>query len=174
MFDEFGPWRTIKDGDARAYALFERHYSMRQYKDNRRQSTRLIAGPGERLMLITGDCQALFIWKDFNNPAGEEGLYCSLFHNESNYLASYLILEAEKLAQLKWPNVNRFYTYINSKKVKPIRCRGRELWGYCFLKAGWQQCNYITKWNKHLVFEKQLSQVKALNPSPIQLGHNQS
>jgi hypothetical protein len=154
MFPELGPWLTIKDGDPRAYALFSHHYSFHQYRDNRRQRDRRIVGPGEALVLMTLANDALFVWKKFDNPANEQGIYCSIFRNESHYLSSFLILEAEKLALAKWPLTSRFYTYIDSKKVKPTRCRKGDYWGFCYLKAGWRQCDYVTKVNQKLVFEK--------------------
>lgn len=161
MFPEYGPWIVVSDGDERVFNLYKRHYSYKPYKDNRRQigyrNRFLICGPGEKLVLLSGDEKAAFSWllmKD--NDAGEEGLYCSFFRNESDCLSSFLILEAEKVALAKWPLVTRFYTYIDPKEVKPTKRRGVDMWGYCYLKAGWQQCDYITKWNHKLVFEKVL------------------
>jgi hypothetical protein len=168
-----GNWIPVKDGDERAFALFSRHYSYQPYKDNRRQmgyrNRFLICGPGGKLVMITQDCNALFVWRKFKDE-NQPGINCAVFRNESGLLASELILEAEQLALAKWPDTNRFYTYINPKKVRPIKQRGKELWGYCFLKAGWQQCDYVTKWNKHLVFEKWITEREEVNPSPIELG----
>lgn len=144
MFDN--SWYAIKDGDARAYALFSRHYSFHTYRDNRRQLDRRIVGPGEHLVLMTPDCRALFVWKKFVDPSGQEGIYCSVFRNEGPQLSSKLILEAEALAWEKWPG-ERLYTYVDADKVKS------NVPGWCFIRAGWKRLKKETGSGK-LIFEK--------------------
>ena len=144
MFD-YG-WYGIKDGDARAYALFSRHYSFHHYKDNRRQLDRRIVGPGDRLVLMTPDCMALFVWKKFDDPSGQQGVYCSVFRNEGPALSSDLIKLAMALAWDRWPG-ERLYTYVDSKQVES------GLPGYCFIRAGWRREKELTGSGK-LVFYK--------------------
>jgi hypothetical protein len=122
-------WYAIKDGDPRAAAMYERHYSCVNIKARRRTGDKRICGPGEKLVLMTPDCKALFVWRKANRPdcAGQMGVYCSIFRNEK------LILEAEELARQRWPNGKRFYTYINSKRIKSSNP------GYCFQMAGWKK-----------------------------------
>jgi len=74
-----------------------------------------------------------------------------VFRNESEHLSSELILKAEELAQLKWPN-ERMYTYVNSKKINSKNP------GFCFIKAGWNRIGY-TKVNKLLILEKRFLMV---------------
>jgi hypothetical protein len=129
-------WFPVKDGDARASQMYERHYSAVNLKARKRTGDRRIAGPGEKLILMTADCRALFGWRKFTRGpdlAGQEGVSCFIFRNEGPYLSSELILEAEELAQRKWPG-ERLYTYINAGKVQSRNP------GYCFLVAGWQKC----------------------------------
>lgn len=152
MFADFGPWRVVKDGDERAFSLFSRHYSYKPYRDNRRQigykNRFLICGPGEKMVLLSADEAALFVWRKFNNP-DEVGVNCSVFRNESsNFLSSFLIREAVELARLKWPLETRFYTYVNPRLV------ASGLPGYCFRRAGWCDTHRVTKWNDLLIFEK--------------------
>jgi hypothetical protein len=169
-----GNWIPVKDGDERAFALFSRHYSYQPYKDNRRQmgyrNRFLICGPGEKLILITQDCNALFVWRKFKDE-NQPGINCAVFRNESGLLSSQLILEAEELALIKWPNDNRFYTYVNPRLIQSINP------GYCFIKAGWNKCG-ITKWNKLLILEKYRQDIRELlehvtgsNLSPTELGN---
>lgn len=124
-------WLSVLDGDLRARWLYRRHYSYRPYRD--RRDPKLFVGPGEKLVLMTADCAALFAWRKFISDDHQEGVCCAVFRNESPFLSSELILDAEQIAWEKWPG-ERFYTYINPKKIKSVNP------GYCFKKAGWTQC----------------------------------
>lgn len=125
-----GHWIVVKDGDARARALFSRHYSYRHYCDGRRRT--LFVGPGEKLVLMTELCDALFVWRKFINKRHEPGVNCAVFRNESVILSSTLIREACALAWQRWPG-ERLYTYVNPRKVRSSNP------GYCFLAAGWRR-----------------------------------
>ena len=62
-----GLWLPAKDGDPRAFDLMRRHYSFQAYADGRRQNLNyrnrhLIVGPGEKMVLLTVDCSALWEW----------------------------------------------------------------------------------------------------------------
>lgn len=138
-------WFSVKDGDAMARGLFNRHYSRHFYKDNRKP--KLFVGPGEKLVLMTSDGKALFVWRKFRSDDGQEGINCAIFRNESKELSSSLILEAEQIARERWPDERRFYTYVNPRKVKSANP------GYCFLMAGWKKCG-ITKAKKLIILEK--------------------
>jgi hypothetical protein len=124
-------WRGVKDGNPFALEIYERHYSVRQYKDNRVR--KLFCGPGEKLVLITENMDALFVWRKFIDDSGQDGVNCAVFRNEGPILSSLLIMEAEKIARRRWGN-ERFYTYVNIRKIKSSNP------GYCFLCAGWQKC----------------------------------
>ena len=52
-----GLWIPVKDGDRRAIAIYQRHYSARRYRDGRKR--KLFMGPGEKLALMTPRCDAL-------------------------------------------------------------------------------------------------------------------
>lgn len=144
MFDELGYWQSIKDGDAQARYIFDRHYSRRHYADGRKP--KLFVGPGEKTILVTADYSALFIWRKFIDASGQTGVNCAVFRNESSILSSVLILEAEQRAWVRWPG-ERLYTYVDAKKIKSTNP------GYCFLKAGWQKCG-ITKRQSLIILEK--------------------
>lgn len=124
-------WLAVKDGDARARAIFNRHYSRRRYADGRRP--KLFVGPGEKVVLLTPECDALFVWRKFINQDRQAGVNCAIFRNEGARKSSELILAAERIAAARWPGV-RLYTYVNETKVRS----GNP--GYCFLMAGWRKC----------------------------------
>src|SRR5271157_5596767 len=100
MFEGFH-WFAVPDGDVTGRWLVNRHYSARHYKDGR--NTKRFVGPGYKMVLMTSDGKALFVWKKFIDASGQTGLNCSIFRNEGPYLSSSLILEAEQLAWQRWP-----------------------------------------------------------------------
>jgi hypothetical protein len=133
-------WLPIKDGDPRAAALYRRHYSCYQYADNRRdrydyRNRFLIVGPGEKMLLMTVGCDALFAWRKFIDASGQAGVNCSVFRNESTVLSSVLILEAEQHAWARWPG-QRLYTYVKGNAIRSTNP------GYCYKMAGWVECGY--------------------------------
>ncbi len=137
-------WVQVRDGNVAGLVLFQRHYSKHHYKDGR--IPKRFVGPGERIVLITQDGLALFVWRKFIDASGQKGVNCSIFRNEGPNLSSRMILEAEKLAWLRWPG-ERLYTYVNPHKIRSPNP------GYCFKKAGWKICG-TTKVNKLLILEK--------------------
>lgn len=120
-------WTLVKDGDPCGLELYERHYSCHQYADGRER--KLFAGPGEKLVLLTADADALFVWRRFieNHETKPKGINCAVFRNESSHLSSDLIREAELVAWCRWPG-ERLYTYV-----------GPHLNGWCFRRAGWKE-----------------------------------
>lgn len=153
-FDETG-WRIVLDGNDAARSIFDRHYSRKSYADGRKP--KLFVGPGTKLVLVTPNYDALFVWRKFKSDDGQTGVNCAVFRNESSRLSSDLITEASAYAWEKWPG-ERLFTYVNPKKLRVSKCRGREYchWppGRCFLEAGWRRLPQITKWNKLLIFER--------------------
>lgn len=132
-----GHWLSVHDADARAVALYKRHYSCRPGLSH---STNGIGGPGERIVLITPDADALFVWRTRQEGRvtgpyddGNRGVMCSVFRNESVTQSSVLILEACAIAWRRWPG-ERLFTYIWDSKVKSVNP------GYCFKKANWRTC----------------------------------
>lgn len=133
-------WIPVKDGNVSARALFRRHYSYKPYRDGRDPA--LFVGPGEKMVLLTADARALFVWRKFRSAdgAGQEGVNCAIFRNESGERASDLIRAAMAEAWKRWPG-ERLFTYVNPRKIKSSRQPGR-----CFIKAGW---TYVTDSNGH-------------------------
>lgn len=140
-------WFSVKDGDPRAVYLFRRHYSCRDPKIN---YTRYgFSGNGESMILLTQDCQALWCWRLVKG----EGVYCSVFHNESPILSSELVKEADELAWQRWNGVNRHFTHVNPYKVSGD--------GKCFKSAGWKKLPKRTK--KQRLISLEVSAVSGQN-----------
>ena len=130
-----GYWIGIHDADPRANALYKRHYSNRK-RENRKGNT-AFGGIGEKMVLLTVDGLALFVWRPqsmyFADLVGQSGIVCSIFRNEGPILSSLLIIEAMDLAWQRWPG-QRLYTYVWDAKVESVNP------GYCFKMAGWRTC----------------------------------
>jgi len=126
-----GLWQVSRDGDPRGLALYQRHYSARRYADGRPR--RLFVGPGEKLVLITPEADALLVWRKFRSRSGERGVNCAAFRNEGTGKSSALIREAVRIAWERWPG-ERLYTYVNPAKIESPNP------GYCFKRAGWRSC----------------------------------
>lgn len=124
-------WYSIRDGDPVGRFMVNKHYSARHYKDGRKP--KLFVGPGEKMVLMTADSLALFVWRKFISDDNQIGVNCAVFRNTGPTLSSILILEAEELAWNRWPG-ERLYTYVNSKKIQSVNP------GYCFKVAGWSAC----------------------------------
>ena len=145
-------WIPVRDGYPPAKELYDRHYSARRYADGRRP--KLFVGPGQKMVLMTAEDDALFVWRKFISMDDQRGVNCAVFRNESRHRASDMILDAEDHASRRWPG-ERAYTYVNPRKVRS------ENPGYCFKVAGWTRCG--TSKGGLLIFEKMLGGVLNLS-----------
>lgn len=136
-------WEVVKDGDPTARSIFSRHYSKHNYADGRKP--KLFVGPGQKMVLLTPDAKALFVWRKFKSADGQVGVNCAVFRNEGKQRSSDLIRAAMKMAWERWPG-ERLYTYVNAKKIRSVNP------GACFKKAGWRRCG-LTKWNRLVILE---------------------
>jgi hypothetical protein len=129
-----GSWLPVRDGDPRARALYLRHYSAEKGMAYRTGSPLFVA-PGEKFVLLTLACDALFVWlrNTVQRWDRQEGVNCAAFRNESPARSSDLIREAMALAWARWPG-QRLFTYVNPAKIRSTNP------GYCFKQAGWRRC----------------------------------
>lgn len=141
-----GAWYSVPDGTVDAAAMYHRHYSYVKYRP---KAPKLFCGPGQKMILMTPERGALFVWRKFIDKSGQQGVNCAIFRNERPdlYRSSELILEAEKLAWERWPG-ERLYTYVNAKKIQSSNP------GYCFQVAGWRKCGKTV--TRHLVILEKL------------------
>jgi hypothetical protein len=126
-------WYPSHHADPRAIALYLRHYSAKRYADGR--ARRQFCAPGEKMVLLTPEADALWVWhkaKPGMRLDGLEGVSCSVFRNESPHRSSDLILEAEALAWARWPGETLF-TYVAPTKVASA------VPGWCFMRARWKR-----------------------------------
>lgn len=121
-------WEHVKDGNPTAMQIFLRHYTARH-----KRSVYQFVGPGEKMVLLTPDALALFVWRKFIDDSGQRGVNCAVFRNEGKCRSSDLIRAAVEVSRERWPN-ERFYTYVDASKIRSKNP------GYCFKLAGWRTC----------------------------------
>ena len=137
-------WIISHDMNPIAQRLADRHYS-RKTPGSRKG----FVGPGEKLVLLSSDGRALFVWLRSDpklRADGIDGINCTIFRNEGPVLSSKLIIEAEKFARERWPGL-KLFTYVSKTKVKSKNP------GWCFMKAGWKSVGE-NKSGKLRLFEK--------------------
>lgn len=145
------PWIQVKDGNPVARALFSRHYTYNRKREQmsffaaKNRNYKHFVGPGEKMVLLTPDESAMFVWRKFRSMDNQAGVNCAVFRNEGKTRSSDLIRAAMRWAWLRWPG-ERLYTYVN-----PGAVRSRNP-GYCFIAAGWRRCG-ATKAKGLLILE---------------------
>ncbi len=133
-------WSQVKDGNPVCFELFRRHYSFNRKRDQmsfwREGSDSLFVGPGEKMVLLSEDERAMFVWRKYISDDGQAGVNCAVFRNEMPrpraVESSDLIRMADDLAWERWPG-ERLYTYVDPRRTRRKRDPGR-----CFLRAGWR------------------------------------
>ena len=132
-----GYWLSVRRNDARAFALYRRHYSAEKNAHGRARDTNFL-GPGECLVLLSSCGRAAFAWQ-YNTVERydkQTGVCCTLFRNEGAGLSSDMIREADALARTRWPGQSRHFTYVANDKIRSSNP------GFCFLKAGWRKAGH--------------------------------
>lgn len=137
-------WLPVLPTDDRARSLYLRHYSQKRRSEGNRRISPQFVGPGEKMVLLTLECDAVFAWlKAYYRKDGQQGIECTIFRNEGQSLSSTLIREAVDLAWRRWPG-ERLFTYVNAASVESPNP------GYCFKVAGWRYCG-LSKGGLHLL-----------------------
>lgn len=164
-------WHEVHHMDVRARLMADRHYS--RQKPGTPEFTR----PGNKIVLLhfDDDWNPVALWAsqrpDPNSDAvradGLDAWDCSIYRNEeAKVKSSDLILEAVQITWARWGNVpplDGFVTTVDPKHVKATMVRGRPVWGYCFLKAGFVDIGR-TKRRNLVLLQFDLAQLVQLEP----------
>lgn len=136
-------WIEVLDGNDTARAIFDRHYSRGAHRD--KTKPKLIVGPGEKMVLVSADADALCVWRrSRHRKDGQRGVNCAVFRREGGEVASVQLREAMALAWKRWP-AERLFTFIDPREVSPTWRASRPTWGHCFYEAGWRFVGLTTK-----------------------------
>ena len=139
-------WYQVSPVDVRARLIADRHYSRQT------PGAREFCRPGNKIVLLHFvEGKPVAVWASqrpdpssgITRDDGLDAWDCSIFRNEGAKIkSSELIKEAVAITLGKWADilpVDGFITTVNPRKVRPIKQRGRLIWGYCFLKAGFRR-----------------------------------
>jgi hypothetical protein len=72
-------WIEVRDGNPTGLAIFDRHYSSQRAHCRKVDQ---FVGPGGKMVLLTPDARALFVWRKFKSDNGQRGINCAVFRNE--------------------------------------------------------------------------------------------
>jgi hypothetical protein len=142
-------WRQVTKFDPAACALADRHYSRRKV------GAPQFMPPGETVVLLTELNDAVWGWwrphpaSGLKAMNGLDGWTCTIFRNESRWLSSTLIMDAEHflLASGKTIGPDGLITYVWDRKVRSANP------GYCFKQAGWQRAGRSADGRKTLLLK---------------------
>lgn len=163
-------WQRIDHTDPRALEMADRHYS--------RQSpgTPEFTPTGNKIVLMhfTEDGAPAALWASHRPEPGQatradgrDAWACTMFRVErKTVLASDLIREAVAITKALWAPLpaDGFYTTVNPRKVAPVMRRGKPVWGYCYIKAGWRVEDERTKTRDLIVLTFPLADLAAVEP----------
>lgn len=130
-------WRLSHRADPVACAIADRHYN------RQKPGTPQFVPPGRCLVLLTEDESALWVtswpFAEFVRHAWPGAWVNSCFRREGGDVeASDLIRDAVAVTRWRWPEVPELgmVTMVDPRKVRGTKRRGRVLYGYSYLKAG--------------------------------------
>jgi hypothetical protein len=128
-------WKLSNRADPLALPLADRHYNRQKIGSPQ------FVPPGRCLVLMTPEHDALWVtsfpFAEYVKHAWAGAWMNSMFRNEGNHVASELITQAVAATRWEWdtPPLG-MVTFIDRRHVKPMKRRGRDVWGYCYRKAG--------------------------------------
>ena len=132
-------WYKTKRSDLSAAKIADRHYSRQTIGSPQ------FTPPGRVLVMVTKGYDALWAtswpYAEYVNREFPDAWVNCIFRNESNRLASEMILQAIAATRAIFgePPADGMVTMIDTEKVMPIKRRGSPIWGYTYLKSGFKQ-----------------------------------
>jgi hypothetical protein len=131
-------WRLSHRADRKARIIADRHYNRQKV------GAQQFAPSGSCFVLYTETDTGRAFWitsapfAEYVKHAWPGAWVCSAFRNEGAGVASDMIRQAvaATLDHYGQAPALGMVTFVNRAKVKPTRVRGRDVWGWCFRKAG--------------------------------------
>lgn len=133
-------WRLSHRWDPPAVKIADRHYN------RRKPGTPQFMPPGRCIVLVSDDAVWGTSWPfgQYVRHAWPGAWVNSLFRNEGDERASDLIRDAVAATRsiyLDAPAIG-MVTFVDPEKVRPTRRRGEDIYGYCYLKAGFRHVGF--------------------------------
>jgi hypothetical protein len=135
-------WHMSHRADPMVLSLADRHYNRQKVGSPQ------FVPPGRCVVFLSDCCRAFWVtsWPFEKYVKHEWGgaWVCSAFRSEGAGVASELILQAVAATRAFYgdPPALGMVTFIDSAKVRPIRVRNKETYGYTWLKAGFEHVGY--------------------------------
>lgn len=134
-------WTLSNRFDRAALPLADRHYNRRKIGSHQ------FVPPGRCLVLLSDDRRALWVtswpFAEYVRHAWPGAMVNSLFRNEGCYRASDLIRSAIAATRSVWSIPDEgIVTFVDPRHVKPTIRRGKEIFGYCYLMAGFSHVGF--------------------------------
>lgn len=132
-------WCLSHRADPAAKVLADRHYNRQKPESPQ------FVPPGSCLVLVSDCARAFWItsWPqaEYVRHAWPGAWVCSAFRSEGAGTASELITQAiaATLDYYGEPPALGMITFIDQDEVKPTIVRGKEVWGWTWLKAGFRE-----------------------------------
>lgn len=138
-------WHLSHRADKRALPLADAHYN------RQKPGSPQFVPPGRSLVLLTGRADALWVsswpFAEYVRHEWAGAWVCSCFRSEGAGIASELNRAAVACTRWRWgepPAVPSavgpvgMVSFIDRSQVKPTKVRGKDVWGWTWLKASWE------------------------------------
>lgn len=129
-------WKKSHRADPVARVLADRHYNRQKV------GAAQFVPPGRCLVLVANDETAFWVtsfpFAEYVKHAWAGAWVCSAFRNEGANLASDLISDAvaATCAYFGEPPELGMVTFIDRSKVRPVKVRGSDVWGWTWRRVG--------------------------------------
>jgi hypothetical protein len=136
------PWLYANRFDPIARRLADRHYNRHTIGSPQ------FAPPGELVALVSLDETAVFaaVRQQFSKHRWPGAWMNSLFRNEGLVRSSDLIRFAVSAVRAVWRDTPEagIITFVDPRHVRPTRRRGRDVFGYCYDRAGFEHVGFTS------------------------------
>lgn len=133
-------WRITWKSDPEALKIADRHYS------RQKPGTKQFTQNCRNLVLIREDALwvTAFPKAEHVKHAWAGAWMNSFFRNEGDEISSKLILAAVAItrAEVGFDPPLGILTFVDPKHVRPIKVRGVDIYGFCYMKAGFQHVGF--------------------------------
>ena len=135
-------WHRSHRADPAARALADRHYNRQKVGSPQ------FVPPGRCLVLLSGCERAFWVtsfpFAEYVKHAWAGAWMCSAFRNEGAGVASEMITEAVAATRHFFgePPPQGMVTFIDQRKVRPVKRRYKLVWGLTYLMAGFEPVGF--------------------------------